>query len=98
MYVLGLQHLSPEEMQTAFEESIRKCKFFPSVAEMLECLKAWEDRQPMQGTAAPYEPFKEDPAEAKALWKKQEAEFMAGMHKPTTGIAGAKATREPGED
>jgi len=74
LYQMGLRHLNEEELKAAFQESIQKCKFFPSVAEMLECLREWQDRQPTPGTAVSYESPKET-ANDRAIWNNLLSEF-----------------------
>jgi hypothetical protein len=67
VYQMGLQHLNEVELKAAFQESIQKCQFFPSVKEMLDCLNDWKDRQSVPGTATHYEKVQES-AEDKAIW------------------------------
>ena len=94
MYGLGLRHLTPIELKAAFEESIRKCKFFPTVAEMLECLKEWKDRQPPAGTAVQYDD-EYIPTTAEKLQFRKMMDKLCGIGKKK-GLR--KPPREPGED
>ena len=58
VYVSTLRHLSPDDLATAFEESLKICKFFPNPAEILKALEDWKDRKPNPGTAQHYPPSK----------------------------------------
>ena len=99
MYRLGLRHLTPQQLRAAYEESIRKCKFFPTVAEMLECLKEWNDRQPAAGTARAlsddaYIPTKKEAAEFKEFMNKNFGKKKFSFPPAKAGTA----TREPGDE
>ena len=101
LYQMGLQHLNEAELKIAFQESIKKCKFFPSVAEMLECLKEWKERQPQEGTAQPlpddtYVPTPEEVAEfRRELQAIARRKSISGGRLTTGAIV---MQREPGED
>jgi hypothetical protein len=94
MYRLGLRHLTPTELRGAYEESIRKCKFFPTVAEMLECLKEWRERQPAAPTAVHYE-GEYIPTAAEKLEFRKLLDKICHIGKKK-GLK--KPPREPGED
>lgn len=55
LYKTGLEHLTLIDLNHGCQEAIRKCKFFPTVAEILQCLKEWRERQPTFGTSVHYE-------------------------------------------
>ena len=74
LYEMGLRNLSPKELDGACKEAIRMCKFFPTVAEILDGLKQWRDLQPGFGTALHYD-------EQPKLTPQEEKTFDAGMKK-----------------
>lgn len=78
VYQMGLQHLNETELKAAFQESIQKCQFFPSVKEMLDCLQDWHDRQPAVGTATPAE-RPSISAEDKVVWDREMGALWDGL-------------------
>lgn len=49
-YQRALEHLRPDQLQVAFDEAIKHCKFFPNPAEILAALKDFYDRSPMHAS------------------------------------------------
>lgn len=71
-YLDALKHLSPTELKTGCDESVKRCKFFPNPAEILESLKLWRDQNTVR-TAVDYE---DEP-----MTEEQKLNFNDGMKK-----------------
>lgn len=88
-YQAALRHLSPSELKLACDESIKRCKFFPNPAEILESLKVARDKLPVETGR---------PAEGEVMSQKERDGIAAEIRKVGQKLSMSKVQREPGED
>jgi hypothetical protein len=94
LYVTGLRHLSPYQLDMACEQSLKMYKFSPTIAEILGALKEWTDAQPIPGTRVALESYPPLTEKEKIASQKLLEESLARMTQSSEPMPGMRWTFE----